>query len=212
MSDFDEYFTDDIVFDEQTLAVLDYEEQKYQTQQPLPPIKLRKIDDGSGVTSKSNPVEDTEDLPEISLQSDGTYGIRTTMKEAPKLTNQTTIQKARPFSAAAQRLQKQQSTPRVASSSRFQHTVPKPTAGYQTKPTSNQQVTMLGHISSARPPNKDISNSSLPQFSSHELPGRGLYNPPHDLQNQLEQLQAKLEQVDIFAYYFKYLLPLKMFR
>ena len=44
MSDFDDYFDDDVVFDEQTLAALDREEQKYfKEDQSQPPHKRQKI-------------------------------------------------------------------------------------------------------------------------------------------------------------------------
>ena len=80
MHDSDDYFTDDIVFDEQTLAALDEEEHKYvqssRISQNSPPAKRRKTDHAwraSGSTLDS--LNDLEDLPEISVQNDGSYGV-----------------------------------------------------------------------------------------------------------------------------------------
>lgn len=82
MDNSDDYFTDDLILDEQTLAVLDQEENKYLTQiQPTPkppPFKRQKIDNGwkPGLGGRQQTLEDLDELPEISLRSDGTYGVR----------------------------------------------------------------------------------------------------------------------------------------
>lgn len=80
MSDFDHYFSDDLVLDESTLAVLDAEENRFiQTQQhprpsqPVPPPKRQKTDQGWKHTTQSDTFD--EDLPEISISHDGTYGL-----------------------------------------------------------------------------------------------------------------------------------------
>ncbi|KAF7376232.1 hypothetical protein MSAN_00038400 [Mycena sanguinolenta] len=74
----DDYFPfDDIVIDEQTLAVLESEEQKYLSQVP-PPAKRQKTDNGWKPAPASNraPVFDDNDLPEISVHGDGSYAVR----------------------------------------------------------------------------------------------------------------------------------------
>jgi hypothetical protein len=81
----DDFYADDIVFDDQTLALLDQEEQKFVSQskdvvtEDPPPAKRQRT------TYNWNPrhnglafVDDSEDLPEISIQSDGSYGLRGT--------------------------------------------------------------------------------------------------------------------------------------
>ena len=74
----DDYETDDIVFDAQTLAFLDEQEEKYIAQRSLepPPRKRQRTDHGrvSGVARTAS-VDGFEDLPEISLRDDGTYSL-----------------------------------------------------------------------------------------------------------------------------------------
>lgn len=84
----DDYFSDDIFLDDQALAVLDQEEQKYLTQvtqQAAPPpaavqgvSKRKRSNDGTikrDVRIRPHPVDEIEDLPEITLQDDGTYRV-----------------------------------------------------------------------------------------------------------------------------------------
>jgi hypothetical protein len=80
MHNSDDYFDDDIVFDEQTLAVLDQEEHKFaQSSRPLqnpPPPKRQKTNNGwKAGGSRVDSFDDPEDLPEISVQDDGSYGL-----------------------------------------------------------------------------------------------------------------------------------------
>lgn len=87
----DDYFSDDLVLDDKTLAVLDEEESKFkritntQTQQRVavaPPAKRQKTTESWQPQSVSRPVrradtlEDMEDLPDISIRQDGTYGLQ----------------------------------------------------------------------------------------------------------------------------------------
>ncbi|KAF8134566.1 hypothetical protein EV363DRAFT_899285 [Boletus edulis] len=85
----DSYPDDDLVLDEQTLAVLDEEESKYkrisntQPQQNVgPPTKRQKTSGSwqpqstSKTLRRTGTSEDTEDLPDISIRQDGTYGIQ----------------------------------------------------------------------------------------------------------------------------------------
>lgn len=80
MDDSDDYFTDDIILDEQALAVLDKEEQKFLTQVvTAPPVtKKQRTDHGwkPGLGTHSATLDDLEDLPEISLHGDGSYAVR----------------------------------------------------------------------------------------------------------------------------------------
>ena len=84
--DSDDYAIDEIVLDNQTLAVLDQEEQKYFKERSLlasanftvePINKRQKTLNGwaPGIGSTSLRGEIYDDLPEISLQGDGSYGI-----------------------------------------------------------------------------------------------------------------------------------------
>lgn len=86
MDDSDDYPIDEIVLDNQTLAVLDQEEQKYIQERSLlasanltvqPINKRQKTLHGwaPGIGSVSLHGEIDDDLPEISLQGDGSYGI-----------------------------------------------------------------------------------------------------------------------------------------
>jgi len=83
MSDYDDYFSDDIVLDETVLAVLDAEETKFrQSQQhprpsqPIPPPKRQKTDQGWKHTRPATQSDSFyDDLPEISISGDGSYGV-----------------------------------------------------------------------------------------------------------------------------------------
>ncbi|OAX42278.1 hypothetical protein K503DRAFT_375692 [Rhizopogon vinicolor AM-OR11-026] len=84
MSDSGDEFSDGIVLDDQMLAALDEEESRFQRAthpnagDPERPAKRRKLDTGHppnlGVFSHSTP-DDIEDLPDITVRRDGTYGI-----------------------------------------------------------------------------------------------------------------------------------------
>jgi len=84
MSDSDDDFSDDIVLDDQTLAILDEEESRFKraahpdAEDLIPPAKRRKLEPGRplnfGTFSHSTP-DDAEYLPDITVRSDGTYGV-----------------------------------------------------------------------------------------------------------------------------------------
>ncbi|KAJ6625538.1 hypothetical protein B0H10DRAFT_616844 [Mycena sp. CBHHK59/15] len=79
----DDYLFDDMVFDDQTLAVLDSEEQKFLSQTAPPPSKRRKTDNGwkpVAVPSRAVVLDDNDDLPEISVHGDGSYAFHGTTK------------------------------------------------------------------------------------------------------------------------------------
>lgn len=85
MQDSDDYFTDDFILDDTALAVLDEEEHKYtlSTQNTAlsrvsPPPKRLKTEAGwrPGPNSRrAETMDDLDDLPEISVQGDGSYGL-----------------------------------------------------------------------------------------------------------------------------------------
>ncbi|KAG8214028.1 hypothetical protein J3R82DRAFT_10783 [Butyriboletus roseoflavus] len=87
----DNYFSDDLVLDDKALAVLDEEESKFkritssQTQQrrvPVAPPAKRQKTTGSWQPQlvsrplrRADTLEDMEDLPDVSIRQDGTYGL-----------------------------------------------------------------------------------------------------------------------------------------
>ena len=76
----DDYFVDDIVFDEEALAVLESEEQKYLTQTVVssrPPTKRQRTESGwnPGLGNRTVSQDEIEELPEISLRDDGSYKV-----------------------------------------------------------------------------------------------------------------------------------------
>lgn len=81
MDDSDDY-PDDFIFDDQTLAILDQEEQKYLTQSTslVPVTKKLKTSAGwkPGIGARTISHDNLDDLPEISLHGDGTYGVEPT--------------------------------------------------------------------------------------------------------------------------------------
>jgi len=186
MSDYDEYFTDDIVFDDQTLAALDHEEQKYLIQRG---IKRRKVGDGC----KPQPGEEADDLPEVSLQVDGSYGIRSTITTAESRNQPPPViprhRSIKPLALAThQRVVQSGAAPRPtalnASSSRF-----RPDA--HTGLSFTSQTTPL---SFPRPgPNGPLQVSTsvtAPSLQTHRE------SAPHlKLQKHVEALQKKLEEV-----------------
>lgn len=81
MDDIDDYIVDDISLDGETLALLDQEEQKYLTLKDAfapvdaPPVSKKRKTDSGWRPGHSN-ADNFEDLPEISVYGDGTYGVR----------------------------------------------------------------------------------------------------------------------------------------
>jgi hypothetical protein len=87
MTDSDDYFIDDIVLDDDALAILDAEEQKFtrsQSQNPRrrlddpSPSKRQRTEEGWKPSRPRTRVEqwdELEDLPEVSVRDDGTYTL-----------------------------------------------------------------------------------------------------------------------------------------
>jgi hypothetical protein len=100
--DEDDYFVDDISLDDETLALLDQEEQKYLTLQKnnafvdAPPVSKKRRTNSGWRPGHPN-ADEFEDLPEISVHGDGTYGVRDVVRNnsAPatrNLLNNTSIE------------------------------------------------------------------------------------------------------------------------
>ena len=85
MQDSDDYFTDDFVLDDNALAVLEEEEKKYIGTQdirlsyvPPPPKRLKTATGwrhGPTTNRRAETIDDLDDLPEISVHGDGSYGL-----------------------------------------------------------------------------------------------------------------------------------------
>ena len=85
MNDSDEYVFDDIILDERTLATLDHQERKFldesnhvtSTSASEPINKRSKTNNGwaPGPGANIDHGIDYDDMPEISLQRDGSYGV-----------------------------------------------------------------------------------------------------------------------------------------
>lgn len=91
MSDYDEYFTDDVLLDDQTLAILEHEERKYIDQSnnnASPPSKRQRTNNGwtVGIGLRKTISDIPESLPEISLESDGSYGVLRTASQTQNST------------------------------------------------------------------------------------------------------------------------------
>lgn len=85
MDDSDDYFNDGFELNDDALAILDLEENKHNlsTEKTFasstpPPPKRQKTDTGwkpAPVTRSVVPMDDLDDLPEISVKGDGSYGL-----------------------------------------------------------------------------------------------------------------------------------------
>lgn len=85
MDDSDDYFVDDIVLDDNAIAILEQEERKHalSSQKPSaaatpPPAKRQKTETGwrpAPISRRADTLDELDDLPEISVQGDGTYGL-----------------------------------------------------------------------------------------------------------------------------------------
>ncbi|KAJ7287429.1 hypothetical protein C8J57DRAFT_1460761 [Mycena rebaudengoi] len=95
----DDYLFDEIVLDDQTLAVLDSEEQKFLSQAAPPPPKRQKTDNGWRAVppqGRATVVDDMDDLPEVSVHGDGSYALRGAPKAANRDNTVPPVRKAPP--------------------------------------------------------------------------------------------------------------------
>ncbi|KAG5648524.1 hypothetical protein DXG03_003135 [Asterophora parasitica] len=218
MSDYDDYFTDDICFDDQTLAILDHEEQKYLNQAVKtpapPPAKRQKTDsdwsDGVGARGGASKAKATVDyLPEICLSLDGNYGVQRNANISPvphrppptknissarAHINQPPPQTSRQPSAHIQRAPPPV-TSRTGSTSSYQHqSHVRPPSGSQGRLVGFQRPNSRSNTSQAATGPRPSSIPPL-QVPSPSVQVPNQVNPPHELEKQLRELQQKLQEV-----------------
>ena len=110
MQDSDDDHFPDFTLDDQTLAFLVEEESKFiRNTQPAthpadaspPPKRQKTTTSWKSVrpTHRNKSIDDTEDLPDISVQVDGTYALQDRQRQAPEQTSQPQrVQTASPYS------------------------------------------------------------------------------------------------------------------
>ncbi|KAJ3506603.1 hypothetical protein NLJ89_g6781 [Agrocybe chaxingu] len=185
MDDSDDYILDDIVFDDQTLAALDQEEQKYLHQSSLfqssstppdRPIKRHKTNSGwtAGIGA-SVLAGDEDDLPEISLRADGSYGVMNRMNA----TNATT---SRPVTGA------QRNGPHIAPKNPVKVVQPAPVL-----PRNAQPRALSRSIDHPRHP--ALRQSEPVRRPANQNQNRPQTTKSHDLQTQVLELQRKLDEL-----------------
>ncbi|KAJ3570275.1 hypothetical protein NP233_g4514 [Leucocoprinus birnbaumii] len=181
MDDIDDYFDDDLVLDERALAILDREEKKFLSQKqreppPPPPLqtvtKRQKTRDGwsPGVGSRPRDHE-FDDLPEISVSVDGNYGFTDST-----LTSGSSNLGQAPLPSPRQASQYTTVPPR-AQSGRF---LPRAQPGPQPAVSAVQPRPSPAPNTRPRNPSSHVPNGSNSQL---------------ELQNQITQLQAQLQEL-----------------
>jgi len=187
MDDSDDYGFDEFELDEETLAILDQEEQKYllnlnkpDTTRALaaktpdiveePVNKRHKTDTGwksrSGAHYALN--DDYDDLPEISVSGDGTYGIRTTGAK------QTSVTERKAYN--------RRTTPSIDFASGQPPSYNRPPLGYKTHQVPYAQG------------NPNILPKPAIQSSSKKSNGKEV-EKSHQLESHVQRLEKKLEEV-----------------
>ncbi|KAG5731973.1 hypothetical protein E4T56_gene18246 [Termitomyces sp. T112] len=201
MSDDDDFFTDDICFDDQTLAILDHEEQKYLSQavRTVPPTKRQKTDTGwtagigtAGIGTPS--VNVSEFLPEISLNLGGSYGILPSTSNSAGIPPRP-LSNSRPTARPpSNQYLPQKSRPVQLVPSGSLHNIPARSIQHSRPPAqpSKQQphseIAGLAHdthLASISPP-----PNTLPSNLSSEYDDR-----KHALEAQLQELQQRLDKM-----------------
>ncbi|CAA7259113.1 unnamed protein product [Cyclocybe aegerita] len=182
MDDSDDYVLDDIVLDDQTLAVLDQEEQKYLHQSSLfqssstppdrPINKRHKTNSGwtPGIGA-SVLAGDEDDLPEISLRADGSYGVMNRMN-ATTSRPVTGGQRNGPYIVPQKPVKVVQPT----------HVLPRNAQPRALSRPDNPRHTALRQSEPVRKPANQNQNHSQTTKS-------------HDLQAQVLELQRKLDEL-----------------
>jgi len=189
MDDSDDYGFDEFELDEETLAILDQEEQKYLLNLNKPPDTTRalaaetpdiveepvnkryKTDTGwksrSGAHYALN--DDYDDLPEISVSGDGSYGIRTT---GAKQTSERNVYERRTI-------------PSIDFASGQPPSCNRPPLGYKTHQVPYAQG------------NPNILPKPAIQSSSKKSNGQEVvnYQKSHQLESHVQGLEKKLEEV-----------------
>jgi hypothetical protein len=197
----DDYFTDDIVFDEEALAVLDSEEQKYLTQTVVsarPPTKRQRTESGwnPGLGNRFGSQDEIEDLPEISLRDDGSYRVTPAVSEiatshvnvAPAKKSVTRPSALRYSTVIAQSVQPTSYNLSVS----------------EVQPPTHSRATSLSQrqpnvIQQPQVPNRNIRGSVFhPRASSLAPPSTSsptAAGQSHRLQEKVEELRQQLEKV-----------------
>lgn len=188
MDDSDDYIVDDIVFDDRTLAVLDQEEKKYLQQSSVTTTseghinKRHKTSTGwkPGIGADLKSADSYDDLPEISLRVDGSYGIG-----IPVQTAKTSMP-----GFVAQDSRRKQSTSAVDN-----HYPPR-NVSQSHAPGSGPQDPSKASLSTVR------ANPQIPKARVQEYPGTRQNTPqvPTELHNQMLELQKRLEEVSARFY------------
>ena len=172
MDDSDEYEFDDFVLDEQTLAVLDRAEQKYQgLTTPVEPAKKRHKSDARpspAVNLNHVATVDFDDLPEISVRGDGSYGFRSIAT------------KPIPVVEPKQQVAHSVSLGKTSSSS----------SSNQSR-QNRQPIVLQGHSNTSL---KKSSHKIIPENINPTVQGSKSLDS-HHLEAQLQQLQKKLDEV-----------------
>ncbi|KAG6845895.1 hypothetical protein H0H87_000701 [Tephrocybe sp. NHM501043] len=202
MSDDDAYFTDDICFDDQTLAFLDSEEKKFLSQatKAVPPTKRQKTDNGWKPGIGAAPAHAADFLPEISLDFGGSYGV------LPGASTATRIAQLPPASSNS-------ATSRVPPNHALATSPGTPLASRALLPSSHNLPARI--FQQGRPPvglpdavQRPVSREAarlvcsvqpLPNSPPQHFPSSYAVNRPpdktHELEAKLQQLQQKLEKV-----------------
>lgn len=187
MESSDDYAFDDIILDDRTLAILDQSEQKYLKETSAasnPPVSSEPVNKrlktatgwipGTGSSRNGN-----DELPEISLHGDGTYGISSRTKDIKSI-------------APESQLQARQISHSGLPGSSSNH---KPQANYQSAQASGSHL--------VKPPAYPVNNRQRQQYQilnnhsrdkkSREIKGANAQSPPALV--QLSELQRKLDEV-----------------
>ncbi len=194
MDDSDDYGFDEFELDEETLAILDQEEQKYLLNLNKPPDTTREVaakppdivkepvkkryKTDTGWKSRSGAhhalCDDYDDLPEISVSGDGSYGIRTTGAKQTSVTERSVYER--------------RTTPSINFVSGQPPSLNRPPLVYKT-----HQVPYAQGDHNTLPK----SASQRIQSSSKKSNGQEVVNfqKSHQLESHVQQLEKKLEEV-----------------
>jgi len=202
MQDSDDYFTDDFVLDEHALAVLDEEEHKYtlSTQNhapsfvPPPPKRLKTETGWRSGHRRAETIDDLDDLPEISVQGDGSYGLHARHAAAASA-RPSSVRVAIPVNGVQ---------PQSTSSSRYPLTrtasSSSSAAQHHRSPAANQQLprrhtsnSTLSHTSSINPVSHSQSSRGA-QLSAKSISVQG----ESDVGAQVDELRRQMEEVRHF--------------
>jgi hypothetical protein len=205
----DDYFTDDIVFDEETLAVLEHEEQKYRTQtvvSSLPPTKRQRTERGwsPGLGNVSGSQDEIEDLPEISIRDDGFYNVNLASSEIPS--RRFGAAPPKKIAARSSMLRYSRVIPQSIQSPSYNHSVPEVRHPAHSRASSLSQrqpnVIQPPQVSSRKShaPAVDSRGPSATSFLPSSIStSTHAVRQSHLLQEQVEELRRQVEKVVFIA-------------